>query len=117
MVSDLEKTLVDAVTRPHLCGGMVEVGKAIFETREKINLQDIMDYLTRNESQAAMKRYLFICDLVGIDWAAHHEGMLQNIGSSFSLLDTAGPDQGRKDSRFGLKINIDTETIKNAIFT
>ena len=26
----VNETLVDAVTRPHLCGGMVEVGKAIY---------------------------------------------------------------------------------------
>jgi predicted transcriptional regulator of viral defense system len=117
MVSDLEKTIVDAVTKPHLCGGMVEVGKAIYETREKINLDTLISYLTQNESQAAMKRYLFICDLVDVQWTSHHEGMLKNIGNSFSLLDTSGPDQGRKDSRFGLKINIDTDTIKNSIFT
>lgn len=117
MVSDLEKTIVDALTRPQLCGGMVEVGKAIYETREKIKLDILISYLTQNDVQVAIKRYLFICDLVGIEWTSYHEGMLINIGNSFSLLDTTGPDQGRKDSRFGLKINIDTDTIKNSIFT
>jgi predicted transcriptional regulator of viral defense system len=117
MVSDLEKTIVDAVTKPQLCGGMVEVGKAIYETREKIKLDTLISYLTQNDSHVAIKRYLFICDLVGVQWTAHHEEMLKNIGTSFSLLDTTGPPQGRKDSRFGLKINVDTETIKNAIFT
>jgi len=117
MVSDLEKTIVDAVTRPQLCGGMVEIGKALYESREKISLQKLIDYLTRNESRAAIKRCLFLADLVGIDWTAHHEGMLKNIGSGFPLLDTTGPDHGRKNSKYGLKINIDTETIKNSIFT
>lgn len=117
MVSDLEKTIVDAATKPHLCGGMIEVGKAIFETREKIKMDTLLSYLTQNGSHVAIKRYLFICDLTGINWTAYHEGMQKNIGTSFSLLDTTGPDQGRKDSRFGLKINIDTETIKNVIFT
>ena len=117
MVSDLEKTIVDALTRPDLCGGMVEVGKAIYETRKKIDLQKLLDYLTQNESQVAIKRYLFLCDLIGIEWTAHHEGMLKKIGSGFPLLDTTGPDKGRKNSRFGLKINIDTATIKNLIFT
>ena len=118
IVSDLEKTLVDAVTRPHLCGGMIEVGKAIYETREKADLEKLIKYLTQNKSQAAIKRFLFICDLVQVKWTSYHEGMLQKkIGSSFSLLDTSAPDQGRKNSRFGLKINMDTETIKNSIFT
>ena len=117
MVSDLEKTIVDALTRPQLCGGMVEIGEALYESREKINLQKIIDYLTKNESHVAIKRYLFLVDLFGFTWTSQHEEMLKNIGPSFSLLDTTGPDQGRKDSKFGLKINIDTETIKNSIFT
>jgi predicted transcriptional regulator of viral defense system len=96
---------------------MVEVGKAIYETRGKIKLDTLISYLIQNASHVAIKRYLFICDLIGIDWTAHHESMLQKIGSSFSLFDTTGPDQGRKNSKFGLKINIDTETIKNSIFT
>ena len=117
MVSDLEKTIVDAVTKPHLCGGMIEIGKAIYETRGKINLETLMSYLHQNESQVAMKRYLFICDLINIEWTIHHERMLQKTGSTFSLFDTSGPDQGKKNSRFRLKINIDTDTIKKSIFT
>ena len=30
MVSDLEKTIVNAVSKPHLCGGIIEIGKAIY---------------------------------------------------------------------------------------
>ena len=30
MVSDLEKTIVDAVSKPHLCGGIIEIGKSIY---------------------------------------------------------------------------------------
>ena len=117
MASDLEKTIVDAVSRPHLCGGLTEIGKAIYETKAKIDYQKLFDYFTRNGSQAAKKRYLFLCDLLKIDWTLHHEAIVKNLGTSYPLLDTTGPDQGRKDSKFGLKINVDTETIKNAIFT
>lgn len=117
VVSDLEKTLVDAVTRPHICGGMIEVGKAIYETRNKVNSDNLFNYLIQNESKAAIKRYLFICELVDVKWTSYHEGMLQKIGTSFSLLDTSAPDQGSKNSRFGLKINMDIETIENSIYT
>ncbi len=117
MVSDIEKTIVDAVTKPHLCGGVVEVGKAIYETKAKINNQKLFDYFTRIESQVAKKRYLFLIELLEAEWTSYHESLLKNIGTGYPLLDTSGPDQGHKDSRFGLKINVDTDTIKNAIFT
>lgn len=117
LVSDLEKTIVDAVSRPHLCGGLTEISKTIYETKEKVNYQKLIDYFTRNESQVAKKRYLFLTELLEVKWTSYHESLLENIGVGYPLLDTTGPDQGRKDSRFGLKINVDTDTIKKSIFT
>jgi predicted transcriptional regulator of viral defense system len=116
MVSDIEKTIVDAVSRPQLCGGLIEVGKAIYETREKINNQKLFDYFSRNKILAATKRYLFLSDLLGITCTSYHENLLKTIGTGYPLLDTTGPDLGRKNSKFGLKINIDIETIKNSVF-
>jgi predicted transcriptional regulator of viral defense system len=98
-------------------GGMVEIGKTIYETRAKVNIETMVSYFNKNKSQVAIKRYLFICDLVNIEWTIHHERLLKEIGSTFSLFDTTGPDQGKKNSKFRLKINIDTATIKKAIFT
>ena len=117
MASDLEKTIVDSVSRPHLCGGMIEVGKAIYETNKKVDSTKLLNYLIQNESKAAIKRYLFIYNLFNLEWTAYHEGMLKKIGTSFSLLDTSAPDIGSKNSRFGLKINMDIESIKNSIYT
>ena len=117
MVSDLEKTFIDALTHPHLSGGLVEIGKALYESKEKMDYQKLFDYLNRNENDATKKRYLFLVKLLGLSWTDYHEEMLRKIGPSFPVLDTTGPNKGRKDSRFGLKINIDVETIKNSIFT
>lgn len=117
MASDLEKTIVDAVSKPHLCGGMVEIGKAIYESRSKVKLETLISYFERYNSQVAVKRYLFICDLINVEWTIHHERLFQTIGNTFSLFDTTGPDQGKKNSKFRLKINIDTDTVKKSIFT
>lgn len=117
MVSDLEKTFVDALTRPHLSGGLVEVGKALYESKEKIDYQKLLDHLDRNESEATKKRFLFLVELLGLTWTNHYDEMLKEMGKSFPVLDTTGPNQGRKNSKFGLKINIDISTIKNSIFT
>ncbi len=117
MVSDLEKTLVDSLTRPHLSGGLVEIGKALYESKEKIDYQKLLDYLGRHKNEATIKRYLFLVQLLGLTWINHYDEMLKEIGPSFPVLDTTGPNQGRKDSKFGLKINIDIGAVKNSIFT
>jgi len=96
---------------------LVEIGKALHESKDKIDYQKLFEYLSRNENEATKKRFLFLVDLLGLTWTTHYDEMLKEIGPSFPLLDTTGPNQGRKNSRFGLKINIDVSTIKNSIFT
>ncbi|MEN8203941.1 MAG: hypothetical protein ABFS28_15180, partial [Bacteroidota bacterium] len=111
-------TLVDAVEKPYLCGGINQVGSAIYHShfKERTDTQKLFYYLARYGSQVAKKRYLFLSDLLGLEWTANHERMLENCRAGFCLLDPAAPDQGRKRSRFGLKINVDAQSIKNAIY-
>ncbi|MCF6360509.1 MAG: hypothetical protein L3J29_07080 [Cyclobacteriaceae bacterium] len=116
-VSDLEKTIVDAVTKPQLCGGMIEVGKAIYETKNRIDLEKLSRYLVQNESHAATKRYLFITNIFDLKWTSYHEKLMQNSGNSYSVLDTSAPNEGVKNGEFKLKINLDINSIKNAIYT
>ena len=111
MVSDLEKTIVDAVSTPQLCGGIIEIGKAIYHSKERTDLQKLFYYLSWNGSQVAKKRYLFLSHILGMEWTSDHDRMLEESGSSFSLLDPAGPDRGIKNSRFGLKINIELNAL------
>ncbi len=111
MVSDLEKTIVDAVSKPRLSGGIPGVGKAIFRSKERTDQQKLFYYLSRNGSHVAKKRYLFLSDSLGMGWTPDHERMLKESGSSISLLDPAGPIQGVKNSRFGLKINFEVDTL------
>jgi predicted transcriptional regulator of viral defense system len=111
MVSDLEKTIVDAVSKPQLCGGIIEIGKAIYHSKERTDLQKLFYYLSWNGSQVAKKRYLFLSHILGMEWTSDHDRMLEESGSSFSPLDPAGPDRGIKNSRFGLKINIELNVL------
>ncbi|MEN8229963.1 MAG: hypothetical protein ABFS38_17515, partial [Bacteroidota bacterium] len=115
MVSDLEKTIVDAVSKPHLCGGIIGIGKAIYHSQKRTDLQKLFYYLARNGSHAAKKRYLFLSDFLGMEWTSEHERMLKDSGSSISLLDPTGPDQGRKNTRFGLKINMEVNSLIDSL--
>jgi len=38
MISDLVRTIVDIATKPQLCGGIVEVGNAIFQAKARTNM-------------------------------------------------------------------------------
>ncbi len=115
--SDLEKTLVDSFINPQYSNGIVEIAKAVYETRDKIDQSKIMDYFTGSGSKVAARRYVFICDLLEIS-SSYHESLLQNnLTGSFLRLDTSAPDEGRINTRFELKINRDINTIKEAMYT
>jgi predicted transcriptional regulator of viral defense system len=115
MVSDLEKTIIDAVTKPQLCAGIIEIVRAIYHSKESVDLEKLFFYLATNGSQVAKKRYLFLSDFLGMEWTSDHERMLEESGSSFSPLDPTGPDRGINDNRFGLKINIDKYTLMDCL--
>ena len=112
MVCDLEKTIVDIATKPQLCGGIVEVGNAISQAKDRTDHDKLFYYFARNMNKSAIKRFLFLTDLLGLEWTTEHERMMEELGTGISLLDPAAPDQGRKMKKFGLKINVDPIRIK-----
>ena len=115
MVSDLERTIVDIATKPQLCGGIVEVGNAIFQAKARTDHDKLFYYFARNMNKSAKKRFLFLTDLLGLEWTTEHERMMEELGPGISLLDPAAPDQGRKRRKFGLKINVDPIRIKKKV--
>ena len=115
MVSDLEKTIVDIATKPQLCGGIIEVGNAIFQGKDRIDYDKLFYYFARNLNKSAKKRFLFLTDLLGLGWSTEHEKMMEELGTGISLLDPAAPDQGSKRRKYGLKINVDPIHIKEKI--
>jgi predicted transcriptional regulator of viral defense system len=112
MVSDLERTIVDIATKPQHCGGIVEVGNAISQAQDRTDHDKLFYYFARNMNKSAKKRFLFLTDLLDLEWTTEHERMMEELGTGISLLDPAAPDQGRKMKKFGLKINVDPIRIK-----
>ena len=115
MVSDLERTIVDIATKPQLCGGIIEVGIAIFQAKDRADHDKLFYYFARNMNKSAKKRFLFLTDLLGLEWTTEHERLMEELGPGISLLDPAAPDQGSKRRKFGLKINVDPIRIKEKV--
>ncbi|HFA50311.1 MAG TPA: transcriptional regulator [Bacteroidetes bacterium] len=115
--SDLEKTLVDSYIAPQHSGGIVEVAKATYQAKDKTDIEKLFGYFTKAGSKVAARRYVYICDLFGIS-GFHHELFLKNNLSNVILrLDPSLPDQGKIIVKYGLRINHDFETIKQAIYS
>src|SRR5690606_13856475 len=86
--SSLEKTIVDSFINPQYSGGIIEIAKAVYESKETIDLNKLIACFARAGSKVAARRYVFICDLLEIS-NSYHESLLQNnVSDSVSILDT-----------------------------
>ncbi len=114
--SDFEKTIIDCLFKPGYAGGIPEIGKAIFQLKEKLDFEKLYEYVTRFNSQAVIKRLGFLLELLEIGNPII--GKLQKIkSSSYTLLDTELPNNGKYWSQWNIQINIEPDTIKSAIYT
>lgn len=114
--SDLEKTFIDCLFNPAYSGGIVEIAKALYLSKEKISFGNLLDHAIRFDSQAVIKRLGFLLELLGIKTVLTND--LQKLKTaSYVVLDTELPGTGKRNSRWSLQQNIDTETIKSAIYT
>ena len=115
MVSDLEKTIVDMASTPRHCKSIAGLGHAIFKMNKRIDQNRLFNYFARNMNKSGKKRYLYLTELLGLEWNDKHEMMLNELGSGVSLLDPESANQGIIVKKFKLKINLDPIDIKNQI--
>ena len=114
--SDLEKTIVDCLFKPDYAGGIVEVARAIYSTKEKLDYNKLLEYTIKFNSQAVVKRLGYLLELFEIETVIIEE--LQKLKTaSYVVLDTELPKTGKRNSRWSIQQNLDTETIKSAMFT
>jgi predicted transcriptional regulator of viral defense system len=114
--SDLEKTIIDCLSKPCYAGGIVEIAKAMFMAKEKINFDVLLEYAFRFNSQAVIKRLGYLLELLQISTPIA-EALQNRRTASVSLLDTEAPKNGKILTRWNIQQNVDIETIKSAILT
>jgi len=114
--SDLEKTIIDCLFKPEYAGGITEIAKAVYKTKDKIDYSKILQYSKRFDSQAVIKRLGFLFELLEIKHSAIEE--LQKVRTnSVVLLEPSYPKEGKTTSRWAIQQNIDTESILSPIYS
>lgn len=114
--SDLEKTFIDCLFKPDYAGGIVEIARAIYISKDKIQFNKLIEYARQFNSQAVIKRLGFLLETLEINNPIVND--LQNLKTaSYVVLDTELPKEGKLLSKWSIMQNIDIETIKSAIYT
>lgn len=116
LCSDLEKTFIDCLFKPDYAGGVVEVARAMYLSKDKINYSKLFEYTKRFKSQAVIKRLGFLLEILGIKTDIIKK-LQKSKSESYVLLDTELPKNGKLISRWSVQQNLETETIKSSIYT
>jgi predicted transcriptional regulator of viral defense system len=116
-VSDIERTLLDGLARPDLCGGIKEVVRGIWSMQKQIDWEKLIDYAKKYHIKAAIKRLGFILEMLALGGA--YINSLEKIISDkkdYVLLDPDGLKSGPYLRRWRLRINMNTDELKAGVW-
>ncbi|AEE53232.1 type IV toxin-antitoxin system AbiEi family antitoxin domain-containing protein [Haliscomenobacter hydrossis] len=115
--SDLEKTLIDCAFKPEYAGGIAELGRALYKSRDLLDQQKLLEYVGLFDSDAVVRRLGFLMEALHI-LPELSQSLRERIGGSatYVALDTALPKTGQMLSRWGIIQNLDVETIQGVNF-
>lgn len=115
-VSDLERTIIDCLNNPRLCGGVSEIAKGIYVRRSDIDSAKLLTDVQRFSSKAVAKRLGFLLDLYGFADEITDE-LRKMIGSSYVPLDSSLPSAGKYLRSWRLRLNLDPDELKQIVET
>ena len=112
-ISNPEKTLADALDHPEYCGGITEVAKSLWNAREKLSMNIILDYAGKMGNSAIIKRLGFLVESLGVEVKAKTIlTMEESISSGTSALDPTRPRMGKHSTKWNLLVNISKEALE-----
>lgn len=106
-----EKAVADCADHPEHCGGIIELAKALTNA-EDIDWKTLGKYLLRMENGAAIKRIVYLSDLLDIELPRRSE--LENeFTKGYSKLDPTRSDEGKHSRKYRLLLNISENELMN----
>ncbi len=105
-MSSPEKTIVDCLDRPEHAGGIDEVGKALYFSRNMINLGKMAGMAIRMKNTAVIKRLGYLSEVLGLEDCLK---VIANayLSSEYAKLEPKSNTRGKIVERWKLRVNTD----------
>lgn len=110
-VSDLEKTVADALDHPEYCGGVEEVAKCLWNGRDRVSFEKVVMYAKRMNNLTVIKRAGFLLEALGIAQPDLVAKMKKMISCGMSVLDPTMPKHGYYNTKWNLLVNVKKESL------
>lgn len=116
-VSDIERTVIDALKQPEHCGGFTEVAKGFWMRREDIDASRLVDYALRLDVGAVIRRLGYLLETFEVDAPRELERLRQQLTATYAILDPLLPAEGKLTARWRLRLNVDPDEITSVVRT
>ena len=114
-ISDIEKTIVDALSHPEYCGGITEVAKGIWLVKDKINFKRLIKYTLKYNKKVVAKRLGYILEILGIDAGDTFTKLKTYVSNRYDLLDPTSTKKSIDKNSWHLIDNIGSKQILKII--
>jgi predicted transcriptional regulator of viral defense system len=105
-ITDKEKTIIDCLDKPHYCGGMIEVIKALKNGRKELDFKKLSQYANQIGNSGVVRRLGYVCDLLNIKIKLTSPNV-----RNYLLLDPTMPVDQKKNAKWKLVVNLDEKII------
>ena len=111
-ISSIEKTLIDCIDRPDLCGGLPEVARIMSNALERgqVNFQRLVCYIKKTESYAIAQRIGFMLEYIEAKKAIHAppdiiKELARIVGPKIYPLDVKASKNGEISKKWKIRNN------------
>jgi len=104
--AEREKAIADGFDHPEYCGGVIEPAKGLWFGSDELDLARLVEYSQRLGNRAAMRRLGFWLERLEIGDQVLLRQLEVPEDRNYARLDPGGPDEGPRDARWCLIINV-----------
>ncbi len=102
-ITDLERTLIDAISKPKYCGGFSEIIEAFKLAADKIDIPKIISY-SKRIGVSNTRRLGWTLEYIGIPNKMIQELAIKSSG--YIKLNSSGINKGQFNKKWGVRVNI-----------
>jgi len=114
-MSSRAKTLADCLDHVEYAGGITEVAKALWMSRQEVNPHHLVETAITMKNKAILQRLGYLMELLEMVPSEFLEYIRRRISGSYAVLDPLGPAGGRHNSKWRIRANADVQALRESV--